>query len=77
MGTSLDDAALDAIFRTARTQNGWLDQPVSDEQLQALYDLMRWGPTSANSFPVRIVFVTSPAAKERLKPLVLAGNRKR
>ena len=75
MGTSLDDAALDAMFRTARTQNRWLDQPVSDEQLQALYDLMRWGPTSANSFPVRIVFVTSPAAKERLKPLVLAGNQ--
>ena len=65
------------MFRTARTQNGWLDQPVSDEQLQALYDLMRWGPTSANSFPVRIVFVTSPAAKERLKPLVLAGNQQK
>ena len=77
MGTSLDDAALDAMFRTARTQNGWLDQPVSDEQLQALYDLMRWGPTSANSFPVRIVFVTSPTAKERLKPLVLAGNQQK
>ena len=77
MGTSLDDAALDAMFRTARTQNGWLDQPVSDEQLQALYDLMRWGPTSANSFPVRIVLVTSPAARERLKPLVLAGNQQK
>ena len=77
MGTSLDDAALDAMFRTARTQNRWLDQPVSDEQLQGLYDLMRWGPTSANSFPVRIVFVTSPAAKERLKPLVLAGNQQK
>ena len=77
MGTSLDDAALDAMFRTARTQNRWLDRPVSDEQLQALYDLMRWGPTSANSFPLRIVFVTSPAAKERLKPLVLAGNQQK
>ena len=77
MGTSLDDAALDAMFRTARTQNRWLDQPVSDEQLQGLFDLMRWGPTSANSFPVRIVFVTSPAAKERLKPLVLAGNQQK
>ena len=77
MGMSLEDAALDAMFRTARTQNRWLDQPVSDEQLQGLYDLMRWGPTSANSFPVRIVFVTSPAAKERLKPLVLAGNQQK
>ena len=77
MGMSLEEAALDAMFRTARTQNRWLDQPVSDEQLQGLYDLMRWGPTSANSFPVRIVFVTSPAAKERLKPLVLAGNQQK
>ena len=77
MGMSLEEAALDAVFRTARTQNRWLDQPVSDEQLQGLYDLMRWGPTSANSFPVRIVFVTSPAAKERLKPLVLAGNQQK
>src|SRR5262245_4589212 len=77
MGTSVDDAALDAIFRTARTQNKWRDEPVSDEQLQALYDLMRWGPTSANSFPLRIVFVKSPTAKERLKPLILAGNQPR
>jgi 3-hydroxypropanoate dehydrogenase len=75
MGTPLDDAALDAIFRQARTQNKWLDAPVSNDQLVALYDLMRWGPTSANCFPVRIVFVASPAAKERLKPLVLEGNR--
>jgi 3-hydroxypropanoate dehydrogenase len=49
MGTSLDDTALDVIFRGARTQNKWLSDPVSDEQLHALYDLMRWGPTSANS----------------------------
>ena len=75
MATPLDDAALDVIFRQARTQNKWLDKPVPTEQLVALYDLMRWGPTSANSFPARIVFVTSPAAKERLVPLVLEGNR--
>jgi 3-hydroxypropanoate dehydrogenase len=75
MGTPLDDAALDVIFRSARTQNKWLSEPVSDEQLHTLYDLMRWGPTSANSFPLRIVFVKSPAAKERLKALVLAGNQ--
>ena len=43
MGTPLDDAALDVIFRSARTQNKWLDDPVSDEQLHALYDLVRWG----------------------------------
>jgi nitroreductase len=73
----LADAALDTIFRTARSQNKWLDQPVSREQLVALYGLMRWGPTSANCFPVRIVFVVTPAAKERLKPLVLQGNREK
>lgn len=62
MGTPLDDAALDVIFRQARTQNKWLDKPVSNDQLLALYELMRWGPTSANCFPVRIVFVTSAVA---------------
>jgi len=77
MGTPLDDTALDVVFRQARTQNKWLDKPVSNDQLIALYDLMRWGPTSANSFPVRIIFVTSPAAKERLVPLVLEGNRQK
>ncbi len=77
MGTPVNDAALDTIFRTARTQNKWLDQPVSNDQLLALYDLMRWGPTSANSFPVRLVFVTSKAAKERLLPLLLEGNRQK
>ena len=77
MDTPLDDAALDRIFRTARTQNKWRDEPVSDEQLRALYDLMRWGPTSANSFPLRIVFVKSQPAKQRLIPLVLEGNREK
>jgi len=75
MGTPINEAALDALFRTARTQNKWLDKPVTNEQLIALYDLMKWGPTSANSFPVRMVFVTTPAGKERLKPLVFEGNR--
>ena len=77
MGTPLDDIALDSIFRTARTQNKWLDKPVSNDQLLALYELMRWGPTSANCFPVRLIFVTSSAAKERLEPLVLEGNRQK
>jgi nitroreductase len=75
MGTPVDEAALDTLFREARTQNKWLDKPLSTEQLIALYDLMKWGPTSANSFPIRIVFVTTAAAKERLKPLVFEGNR--
>src|SRR5438132_765258 len=75
MGTPLNDAALDTLLRNARTQNKWLDKPVTNEQLVTLYDLMKWGPTSANSFPVRIVFVTTPAAKERLNAHVFEGNR--
>jgi nitroreductase len=53
----LNDDALDLLFRKARTQNGWLDRPVSDDTLRQLYELMKWGPTSANSNPARIVFV--------------------
>src|SRR6201987_3068513 len=77
MATPLYDSAFNTILRKARTQNKWFDKPVSREQLVALFDLMRWGPTSANCFPVRIVFVTTPAAKERLRPLVLEGNRQK
>jgi len=75
MGTPVDDAALDTLFRTARSQNKWLDKPVSTEQLIAIYDLMKWGPTSANSFPARIVFVTSQESKKRLARAVFEGNR--
>ena len=75
MATWLYDSVLDTAFCKARTQNKWFDKPVSRDQLVALYDLMRWGPTSANRFPGRIVFVTTSAAKERLTPLVLEGNR--
>jgi 3-hydroxypropanoate dehydrogenase len=70
----LDDAALDLILRTARTQNGWLDTPVTDAELQAIYALMRLGPTSANSCPARIVFLRTPAAKARLLPALSPGN---
>ena len=75
MGTPVDDAALDTLFRTARSQNKWLDKPVSPEQLIAIYDLMKWGPTSANSFPSRIVLVTSQESKKRLAAVVFEGNR--
>lgn len=75
MGTPIDEGASDALFRAARTQNKWLDKPVSIEQMTAIYDLMKWGPTSANSFPVRIVFVTTPEGKERLNALTFEGNR--
>ena len=74
MGATLDDAALDILFRTARTQNGWLPTPVSDAELQAIYDLMKWGPTSANCCPARLVFLRTPEAKARLLPALSPGN---
>ena len=74
MTTMLDDAGLDLILRKARTQNGWLDKPVSDDQLRAIYDIMRLGPTSANSCPARILFLRTPEAKARLLPALSPGN---
>ena len=74
MGDRVDDKALDLILRNARTQNGWLSIPVSDDQLRAIYDIMRSGPTSANSCPARILFVRTPEAKARLLPALSAGN---
>jgi len=71
---ALDDAALDALFRTARTQNKWDGRPVSDDDLRAIFALMRFGPTSANSSPARFVFVRTPEGKERLRPALSAGN---
>ncbi|WP_435641469.1 malonic semialdehyde reductase [Micavibrio aeruginosavorus] len=70
----LDDRALDILFRDARSYNGWTDEPVSDVLLHALFDLLKMGPTSANSSPARFVFVKTPEAKERLKPCLDAGN---
>lgn len=70
----LNDIALNTLFLDARTQNGWLDKSVTDEQLQQIYDLMKWGPTSANCTPARIVFVKSPDAKEKLLACMNAGN---
>lgn len=70
----LNDTALDILFRTARTHNGWHDKPVSDDLLRQLYDLMKWGPTSANCSPARIVFVKSEDAKEKLLECMNPGN---
>lgn len=70
----LDDRSLDLIFRSARTHSAWLDQPVGDDLLRELYDLMKWAPTSANSSPARIVFVKSEPAKQRLLSAVIPGN---
>jgi 3-hydroxypropanoate dehydrogenase len=74
MNPKLPDAALDQLFRSARSQNGFLDEPVSDETLHALHELMKWGPTAANSCPLRIVFVKSAEAKEKLKPCLAPNN---
>ena len=70
----LDATALDRIFRTARTYRAWNGEPVADATLHALYELMKWGPTSGNCCPARIVFVKSREAKERLRPALDAGN---
>ncbi len=75
--SQLNDAALDQLFRTARSYNGWLDKPVSDDQLRAIFDLLKMGPTSANCSPMRIVFVKSDEAKQRLKPHLDEGNVKK
>ncbi|HKQ44678.1 MAG TPA: malonic semialdehyde reductase [Rhizomicrobium sp.] len=69
------DAALDTIFRGARTLRKWQDKPVSPALLMAIYDLMRWGPTESNITPARFYFVVSKAAKARLEPLLDEGNR--
>lgn len=69
----LSQEAIDQLFLEARTQNAWTDKPVSDDQLLQLVDIMKMGPTSANCSPVRIHFVKSNEAKQRLKPF-LSGN---
>lgn len=74
MSTALDQNALNQLFLTARTHNGWLDTPVSDALLQQVYELTVMGPTAANSQPARFVFVKSPEAKARLKPHLAPGN---
>jgi 3-hydroxypropanoate dehydrogenase len=74
MPNALDDAALDQLFRKARTQNGWQDKKVGPEVLQQLYDLLKMGPTSANCCPARFAFVRSPEAKARLKPCLSPNN---
>src|SRR5439155_789744 len=72
--TELDAGALDQLFRAARTHSAWLDRPVTDDQLRRIYDLMKWGPTSANSSPARLLFLRSRAAKERLAPALAPQN---
>lgn len=70
----IDAKTLDPILRSARTHNVFLDKPVSEEQLRAIHEIMKWGPTSQNSQPARIVFVRTKEGKEKLKPALSPGN---
>jgi nitroreductase len=74
MKKPLDEAALGQIFTSARTYNRFQDLPLSDETIQKLYELLKWGPTAVNCLPGRFVFVRSPEAKKRLLPCVMPGN---
>ncbi|QGV78783.1 malonic semialdehyde reductase [Streptomyces ficellus] len=75
MSLVLDPAAQDLLFREARTANTFTDEPVTEEQVQAIYDLVKYGPTAFNQTPLRIVLVRSAEARERLAPLMAEGNR--
>jgi 3-hydroxypropanoate dehydrogenase len=74
MANVLGDDGLDLIYRNARPHNVWLDKPVDDDLLRRVYDLAKMGPTSANMCPMRVAFVKSKEAKEKLKPALDAGN---
>jgi 3-hydroxypropanoate dehydrogenase len=74
MTNELDDRALDRLFRAARTRNGWTEQPVTEQQLRELYDLMKFGPTSGNGCPARFVWVRSTEGKSRLAALAAPNN---
>ena len=71
---TIDAAGLDLLFREARTHNKFTEEPVSDETLRELYDILKYGPTSANSSPARYLFLRTKEAKQRLAPALSAGN---
>jgi 3-hydroxypropanoate dehydrogenase len=73
-GAPISGDALDQLFRNARTHTAWQSKPVSAELLRKVYELARLGPTSANASPARFVFLTTPQAKERLKPALMPLN---
>ena len=74
MSEPLSDSALDQLFRAARTYNFYLDRPVSEDQLRAIWDLMKYGPTSANALPARIIWCVSDEAKQKLAALAMPAN---
>ena len=75
MNSALDDQSLNQIFRSARTPNGWADRPVEDGTVREIYDLMKWGPTSANCSPARFVWVRSADGKATLAGLAAEQNK--
>mgnify|MGYP001627400883 CR=1 FL=1 len=75
MHAPLDETALDTLFVKARTRYGWTDRPVDEALIRRLYDLMKWGATSANTSPARFVWCVSEAAKKRLEPHLDSGNK--
>ena len=77
MSEPLSDSALDQLFRTARTYNGYLDKPVTETQLHAIWDLVKFGPTSANSLPARIVWCVTDEAKAKLAAHAIPGNKEK
>ncbi|MFN7834518.1 MAG: malonic semialdehyde reductase [Burkholderiaceae bacterium] len=74
MKTWINEDAQAQLFTAARTHTAWLDKPVDAALLQAVYDLAKWGPTSSNTCPMRVRFIVSAEAKDRLKPCLAAGN---
>jgi len=74
MGEKLSDSALDTIFRTARTYNGYTDEPVTEDQIRQIYDLLKMGPTSANQQPARFVWCLSQEAKDKLADCATGAN---
>lgn len=72
--TSINDTALDQMFRSARSQNKWKSDPLPEGILEQVYELAKWGPTSANSCPARFTFITTDEAKERLRPTLAPQN---
>jgi len=77
LASALDPAALDQLFRTARTFNEWSDTPIDERVVRELYDLLKWGPTSANSCPARFIWVRSPEKKYLLSSLAMETNRQK
>ena len=74
MNPEIDPAALDQLFFDARSYNGWKDEPVADDQLRRLYEILKMGPTSFNCCPARFVFLRTPEAKERIRPYLRPNN---